>query len=528
MNKFNLLLLLISISLSTVAQSLDVFINQANNFFIQHVNNGQVDYQKAKESKDLKELIALIGTLNFSDLEENKQKAYLINTYNLLVIDQLAKNWPTPSPMNISGFFDVVKHNIGGNNWTLSHLENKVMRPRFKDPRLHFVLVCGAKSCPPIINEAYFPSTLEIQLEEQTKEALNNPDFIKTEGEKIMLSEIFKWYEADFKIKSKNVTEYINQYRTTKITTKTSFYPYDWSVNGKIVAKSIGTTNTEEPSFNLQTYNAGSLLQKGRYDVSLFNSIYTQSKSNWMGVNYGGSRDTFFGSLLQFTYGSSKNSRVNLGLDLKFASSGKAKSDSDFSAVSRAFEFTNTDTTRVGLAYAGPRIKIQPFKSEANFTMQSSLLFPTTASSEGKSADANGNGALGFLEWDRIQWWTQFYYVKSFNKSQLFFEADLWYRIGYKQKQATALDIPLTVIYSYFPSPKTTIYALASHSVRNQYNPNNYADAITSANNYTSAGLGFKYQVTSKLNVELLYTNFLRGVNSGLGNTFNVGLRYVH
>ncbi len=444
-----------------------------------------------------------------------------------MVIDQLAKNWPTSSPMSISGFFDNVKHKIGGNNWTLSHLENKIMRPSFKDPRLHFVLVCGAKSCPPIINEAYFPSTLEAQLEEQTKAALNNPDFIKTEGDKIMLSEIFKWYESDFKLKAKNTTAYINQYRDIKITSKTSFYPYDWAVNGKTIAKEPETT-INEPSFNLQTYNAGSLLQKGRFDVSLFNSIYTQSRSNWMGTTYGGSRETFYGSLLQFTYGTSKNARINLGFDFKFASSGKAKSDSSFSNVSRAFEFTNTDTTRVGLAYAGPRIRIQPFKSEANFTMQSSILIPTTQSSEGKSADANGKGALAFLEWDRIQWWTQFFYVKSFNKSQLFFEADLWYRIGYKENQATALDVPLTIIYSYFPSSKTTIYALGSHSVRNQYNPNNYADAITSASNYTSVGLGFKYQITSKLNVELLYTNFLRGVNSGLGNTFNVGLRYVY
>jgi hypothetical protein len=160
--------------------------------------------------------------------------------------------------------------------------------------------------------------------------------------------------------------------------------------------------------------------------------------------------------------------------------------------------------------------------------MQSSLLLPTTASSEGKSADANGNGALYFLEWDRVQWWTQLFYVKSFRKSQLFVEADVWYRIGYKENQASAVDLPVTVIYSVFPSPKTTIYGIASHVTRNQYNPNSYADGITTAANYSSAGLGFKYQMSSKLNLELLYTNFLRGTNSGLGNTFNIGIRYVH
>ncbi len=528
MKKINLLFILIGLSVSVLGQDLDDFINQANSFFIQHVHQGQVDYGKAQESKGLKDLVATIKTFDFSKLDENKKKAYFINVYNLLVINQITEHWPTSSPMNINGFFDNVKQNIGGNSWTLSYLENKVMRPTFKDARLHFVLVCGAKSCPPIINEAYFPSTLEIQLEEQTKAALNNPNFIKTEGAKTLVSEIFKWYESDFKLKSKNVTTYINTYRENKITGKIAYYSYDWSVNGMLEQTKGQTQLEKKTKFNLQTYNTGSLLQKGRFDFSMFNSMYTQSKSNWMGVNYSGTRETFLSTLFQFTYGTSKNARFNLGIDFKLAASGKSTSSSKFSTVSRVLKLTNTDTTRVGLAYVGPRIKIQPFKSEPNFTMQSSVLVPTTPSSEGKSADENGNGALAFLEWDRIQWWTQFFFVKSFKKAQLFLEADLWYRIGYKKNQATALDVPLTLIYSYFPTPKTTFYALASHSVRNQYNPNNYSDAITSANNDTSAGLGFKYKITSKLNLELLYTNFLRGVNSGLGNTFNVGFRYVY
>ena len=532
MNKIYFLLISLLLGCNSFSQDLNSFLDNANTFFIKNVVDGKVNYEGVKESKELDELVKVISTFQFSSLKENDQKAYLINTYNLLVIDKIRENWPVPSPMDISGFFDGVKHNIAGKKWTLNHLENEYLRPNYKDPRLHFVLVCGAKDCPPIINEAYYPATLELQLEEQTKAALNDPSFIKVEGESIKLSEIFKWYASDFKLKAKNEIEYINLYRESKIESKAkyNYYNYDWSVNSQVkeANNEIGGTGENQSSeFNLQTYNAGSLLKKGKFDVSLFNSIYTQSKSQWMGDTFDGFRETFYSSLLQFTYGTTKSARINLGLDIKFAGSGRSSID-DFSKVSRAFEFKNDDSTRIGLSYVGPRIKIQPFKSEPNFTMQSSILLPTTSFSEGRGADENGLGGLYFLDWNRVQWWTQFFYVKNLRKSQLFLEGDVWYRIGYQENQASAVDIPLTIIYSYFPSPKTTIYGLASHVIRNQYNPNSYDDGITTAANYTAAGLGFKYQVSSKLNLELLYTNFLRGTNSGLGNTFNLGLRYVH
>ncbi len=537
MNKINLLLLPFLFVYTFFSQDLDSFLDQSNNFFIHNVTDGKVDYNSIKESSELPVLMNTISTLQFSELKENDQKAYLINVYNLLVINKIRENWPIASPMDISGFFEGVKHNIAGKKWTLNHLENEIIRPRFKDPRLHFVLVCGAKDCPPIINEAYYPLTLELQLDEQTKSALNNPNFIKVEGEVVQISEIFKWYTADFKLKAKNELAYINSYRTNKIDPKAKYdyYSYDWSVNAAVNSGSSNSDLTmnskgeaQEPSeFNLQTYNAGSLLRKGKFDVSLFNSIYTQSKSQWMGTTFDGFRETFYSSLLQFTYGTSKNARFNLGFDLKFGGSGKSSVD-DFSKITRAFEFKNDDSTRVGLSYAGPRVKIQPLKSEPNFTIQSSLLFPTINSGEGRVADSNGNGALYFLEWNRVQWWTQFFYVRDFKKSQLFLEVDVWYRIGYKENQASAVDLPVTAIYSYFPTSKTTVYGLVSHVTRNQYNPNSYNDGITTAANFSTAGLGLKYQMTSKINLELLYTKFLRGTNSGLGNTFNIGIRYVH
>lgn len=533
--KLSIIFLLTSLSSYSQKEKLDMFFNKTDMFMSMNVLDGRVDYEGIKENEvALNELVSLLESTKVKDIkDENYKKSFLINAYNLFVIKGIINNYPVPSPMQIEGFFKGIKYPLADfGSVTLNELENKLIRKVYNDPRVHFVLVCGGLGCPPIIDEAYTPSKLDNQLQTQATKALNNNEFIKVEENQVILSEIFKWYPEDFRAKGKNEIDYINQYREQKISSKSKigYYPYDWTLNGQSITQNSQTEsdNKKPEEFNLQTYNAGSLLAKGQYDFTMFNSMYTQSKSEWMGTDYSGFRETFASTLLQFTYGNTKNARINLGVDIKLGVSGRASNDSSFSAVSRAFAFKNNDSTRVGVSTVGLRAKIQPFKEVSNFTIQSSLLVSPTANAESKGADQNGNGALYFLEWDRIQWWNQFFFTKDLYKSQLFLELDLWYRFGYKKDNATALDIPVTVIYSYFPTSKSTVYALASHTTRNQYNPNGYNDGITSAANFTSLGIGAKYQFSPSLNMELLYTNFVRGQNSGLGNTFSLGLRYVH
>lgn len=528
--------ILIFISLHLIfavnAQNIDSFFEQTNEFFKQNVINGRVDYASIQKGNELSNLIQTIDKTEFTSLEYKVQKAFLINAYNLTVIHQLINNYPTSSPMNIKGFFDINQFSFGGEMLTLNDLENNVLRKQYTDARLHFVLVCGAKGCPPLINKAYTPTNLEKQLETQTKLALNDVAFIKVNSEKIELSELFKWYESDFTTNHKTVIDFINNYRVEPLPILPfDYYSYDWNINAlKTSTSSSNTTHKKREDFNLQTYTAGSLLKQGKFDVSIFNALYTQKKSQWMGETFTGFRESYYSTLLQITFGISKNARINLGADIKLASSGIVRDNDAFNGVSEAFQFRNSPTSRVGVSYVGPRIKIQPFKNEQNFTIQSSLLFPTTKKPEGLNDNIQTpeNEELFFLDWDRIQSWTQFFYVKDFRKSQLFLEGDLWYRIGYKATQASALDIPFTAIFSYFPTNKLTFYSLAAHTIRHQLNPNNLDDGITTAANFSTVGLGSKYQLSKKINLELLYTKFIRGTNSGLGNTFNIGFRYVH
>ena len=107
-----------------------------------------------------------------------------------------------------------------------------MLRAKFNDARFHFVLVCGALGCPPLISEAYMPETLDAQLTQQTQKAING-NFIKVSKNKVEVSEIMKWYKADFTQNGQTEIDFINAYRNTRISKqlKLSYFPYNWNIN---------------------------------------------------------------------------------------------------------------------------------------------------------------------------------------------------------------------------------------------------------------------------------------------------------
>ncbi len=265
-------------------------------------------------------------------------------------------------------------------------------------------------------------------------------------------------------------------------------------------------------------------------DLTLFNTIYTQSKSKWKGETFTGSRQSFYTHALQATYGISKNGRFNIGLEANFKASANS-SDSTASSVTAPLDYANTDSTRVGLSNIGLRLKIQPFKDVSNFSIQTTFSIPTIEHPEGFSDQDNPTNNRYFIDWNRYIWWNQFFYDNSFGDFQIFTSLETLFRFGKEKGHTSAVDLPVKAFISYFPTNKITIYAMTEHVPRFRYDtelsPESLKDNITTSGNYTASGAGFKYQVGSRFNIELLYTNFWRSKNAGLGNTFNIGLKYI-
>lgn len=218
-----------------LAQNSEVFFEKADAFLSSHVEDGLVDYKTIKQNpSSLDALLDLAKNITVTKETPKTYQAFWINAYNLSVIKGIVENYPIKKPLDVPGFFDRKTYAIGGKDITLNDIENKLLRGNFpKEARFHFVLVCAGLGCPPIIDEAYKPELLEGQLQTQTEKALNDPNFIKVKGDKVLLSQLFEWYAGDFTQGGKTQVQYVNQYRNEKINpeAKVGYYPYDWSLN---------------------------------------------------------------------------------------------------------------------------------------------------------------------------------------------------------------------------------------------------------------------------------------------------------
>lgn len=201
-----------------------------------HVSpSGKVSYSGLKsERSNLNNYIAkLSSNPPTSDWPRNEKLAFWINAYNAYTIDLILENYPVKSITDLDGGspWKVNRIEIGGKKYSLDQIENKIIRPQFKDARIHFAVNCAAKSCPSLLNEAFFPDKLNSQLNAQTKKFINNKNFNSISENAISVSKIFEWYAEDFG----DLIAFLNKYSTTKISAEAekSFSEYDWSLNGE-------------------------------------------------------------------------------------------------------------------------------------------------------------------------------------------------------------------------------------------------------------------------------------------------------
>ncbi len=494
---FLFLLVLLSCPPSS-GQSADLFFQKTNDFLKKYVEAGKVQYTSI-DKKELQSLIDQISHFDWDQESKPVQKAFFINAYNLLVIKAVIEQYPIASPKEITGFFGWKKYEIGSQQMTLTGLEKDLILKKFKDPRLHFVLVCGAKGCPPIKKGAYVPKNLDQQLERQTALAINNPSFIveKKGTKEVFISEIFRWYVHDFE-RAGGILNFINSYRAEPIFSgaKIRYSDFDWHLNDARPVLRAGN-----PSF----LRASRLLHKGQYELKIFNALYTQK--NYNGFDQLNSRSSYFSSFFQYLHGSNK--RFNIGMDLVIRSHivNDFVHRSPFKAI-QPFQFEEfrilpegdslrnaegipiSTYGRFGLAHIGPKIKFHPLKNDRKASLQQAIYFPIQMSVDGQTIS-----------------FTQFFYDKLIGtRAQLFVEASFWMPLA----PTFRLDPFLKVFYTFFLSSRWSAYGMIGL-------PN-------------EVGIGTKYLINNRLEVELLYTNY--AIDKAINNdrraqTFNVGLRIM-
>lgn len=196
-------------------------------------SSGKVNYTKMKTNlSEIENYISNLESLaDQSTWSKNEKLAYWINLYNAATVRLIVQNYPTSSITKINGGkpWDKKVVTISGKSYTLNQIENDIIRPVFKEPRIHFAVNCAAISCPKIMNSAFTADKLNYQLTKQAKSFINGSKNSLNE-DSIEISKIFEWYAVDF---GSSIIDYLNKYSTTTINSNAavSYKEYNWDLN---------------------------------------------------------------------------------------------------------------------------------------------------------------------------------------------------------------------------------------------------------------------------------------------------------
>jgi hypothetical protein len=191
---------------------------------------------------ELDAYIARLESAPFEELGRDERLALLINAYNAFTLRLILDYYPTESIRDIPDKqrWDAVRWSVAGGVYSLNQIEHELVRPNFREPRIHFALVCAAIGCPPLRTEAYTGDRLEEQLAGQTRFTHESDRWVRYESgsDTLYLTSLYDWYGGDFEQVADSVLEYVALHRADLAADlaaghepKIRFLSYDWSLN---------------------------------------------------------------------------------------------------------------------------------------------------------------------------------------------------------------------------------------------------------------------------------------------------------
>ena len=229
--------------------------------------DGRVDYDRWQQSsaatQQLNSYLAAISQFSPNATPDrfssrNDELAYWMYGYNAYVIRSVLDHWPLESVTDVKapleavkglGFFYQQRFSFGGEFMSLLDVENKEIRKKYQDPRIHFFLNCASESCPVARPDLPIGENLDQLLAQAAIDFINDSEnvAIDHDNEIVYLSTIFKWYEDDFvnhvrldgELVGNGLIAYIAHYASDTLADDIAqageytiqFRDYDWSLN---------------------------------------------------------------------------------------------------------------------------------------------------------------------------------------------------------------------------------------------------------------------------------------------------------
>lgn len=200
----------------------------------------------AQDKTQLENYLSMLQQLDPRSYNGREQQAYWINLYNALTVNLILNNYPTSSITKLGdkffafGPWDDIAATINAKQLTLNDIEHKILRPIWRDPRVHYAVNCASYSCPNLSRFAFTADNLEQQLEQGAINYINDPRGVTIVGEDLILSKIYKWYAEDFGNDETKLIKHLQNYAMPSLRQQLDQflkqpgdidYEYDWRLN---------------------------------------------------------------------------------------------------------------------------------------------------------------------------------------------------------------------------------------------------------------------------------------------------------
>lgn len=190
--------------------------------------------------------IAGLAGLPVSRYGRDEQLAYWMNLYNALTVQVVLTHYPVDSIRDIDispGFFSDGPWGkklvtIEGEQVSLNDIEHRILRPVWRDPRIHYGLNCASTGCPDLLTDAFTAGTADAALTAAARGYINDPRGVSLRGDSITVSKIYDWFIADFGGDEAGVIDHLLRYADEPLATvlrqknRIDDVQYDWSLNG--------------------------------------------------------------------------------------------------------------------------------------------------------------------------------------------------------------------------------------------------------------------------------------------------------
>ncbi len=207
----------------------------------------RVDYSgvSGAERQELTRYLKSLQAVPVSALTRSQQRAYWINLYNATTVEVILDHYPVGSIRDIDispgwftdGPWGSKLLTIQDRQVSLDDIEHHILRPIWKDPRLHYALNCASIGCPNLFTRAFTPAETEQLLELAAHDYINHPRGAQVKNGKLTVSSIYQWFKADFGETDLGVIRHLRHYadpellQQLKQITEIDDHQYDWSLN---------------------------------------------------------------------------------------------------------------------------------------------------------------------------------------------------------------------------------------------------------------------------------------------------------